>query len=82
MMLKAKRYINVIYIIVLKTSITKIILFKYAAITYKIEFIIIIVDTAISGEDICLYNHIIFLYLFRFCAIFVIIRFFVFYNYV
>ena len=78
MMSKTKKYVNVTYVIVLKTSIIITISFKYVVIIYKAEFIIVIVDIAISGKDIYLYNHIIFLCLFRFCAIFIIIRFFIF----
>ena len=78
MMSKAKRYVNAIYTIVLKTSITITILFKDAAITHKIEFIIIIVDITTSEEDTYLYNRIIFLCLLRFCVIFAITHFFVF----
>ena len=76
---KTKGYTNVTYVIVLKTSIktsiTITISFKNAIIICKIEFIIIIIDIAISEEDIYLYNRIIFLYLFRCYVIFVIIRF-------
>ena len=50
-MSKTKKYINAIYVIVLKTLITIIVFFKNAVITHKVEFIIIIIDIAISGED-------------------------------
>ena len=50
-MSKTKKYINAIYVIVLETLITIIVFFKNAVITHKVEFIIIIIDIAISGED-------------------------------